>query len=201
MVQGWFIEQVYPAIWNMWRSYIALSPIIMMRCSVPIWRLSSTVLTALFRKNQFYEKVFYWLYRGIQRRRQYRCRTNSSVPWGIDKTFRLPSYFWYWKLPINPASILMEDIRKIPAFAENDEGFGKGILKILANYCLGGWLWKKNYISSEWIYDMQNDFERKTRNTVRSRYFGKKEIKITLLERFYSVLREKTWKYVVFTCQ
>ena len=77
-------------------------------------------LTALFRKNQFYEKsIFALVVSGYSGGNIVAEQVISAM--SMNKTFRLPPYFAMLETANNPASILeVEDIqKKASAFAEN----------------------------------------------------------------------------------
>ena len=115
---GVIVEQVYPAI-EACDAVVLLCPNYNDALSANLTAFINR-LTALFRKNQFYEKsIFALVVSGYSGGNIVAEQVISAM--SMNKTFRLPPYFAMVETANNPASILeVEDIqKKASAFAEN----------------------------------------------------------------------------------
>ena len=115
---GVIVEQVYPAI-EACDAVVLLCPNYNDALSANLTAFINR-LTALFRKNQFYEKsIFALVVSGYSGGNIVAEQVISAM--SMNKTFRLPPYFAMLETANNPASILeVEDIqKKASAFAEN----------------------------------------------------------------------------------
>lgn len=115
---GVIVEQVYPAI-EACDAVVLLCPNYNDALSANITAFINR-LTALFRKNQFYEKsIFALVVSGYSGGNIVAEQVISAM--SMNKTFRLPPHFAMLETANNPASIMqVEDIqKKAAAFAQN----------------------------------------------------------------------------------